>query len=38
TSQCGKTTLMQIPRGDARDYKKTQAIEWALMAIDTTAD
>lgn len=37
-SQCGKTSLNQSLRGDALHYKKTQAIEWSPMAIDTPGE
>lgn len=37
-SQCGKTSLTQSLRGEALHYKKTQAIEWSPMAIDTPGE
>ena len=37
-SQCGKTSLTQGLRGEALHYKKTQAIEWSPMAIDTPGE
>ncbi|PLL56461.1 propanediol utilization protein PduV, partial [Klebsiella michiganensis] len=37
-SQCGKTSLTQSLRGEALHYKKTQAIEWSPMVIDTPGE
>ena len=37
-SQCGKTSLTQSLCGEALRYKKTQAIEWSPMAIDTPGE
>lgn len=37
-SQCGKTSLTQALRDEALHYKKTQAIEWSPMAIDTPGE
>lgn len=37
-SQCGKTSLTQGLRGEALHYKKTRAIEWSPMAIDTPGE
>ncbi len=37
-SQCGKTSLTQSLRGEALHYKKTRAIEWSPMAIDTPGE
>ena len=37
-SQCGKTSLTQGLHGETLHYKKTQAIEWSPMAIDTPGE
>lgn len=37
-SQCGKTSLTRGLRGEALHYKKTRAIEWSPMAIDTPGE
>ena len=34
-SQCGKTSLTQVLRGETLRYQKTQAIVWTPAAIDT---
>ncbi|WP_130949948.1 propanediol utilization protein PduV [Klebsiella pneumoniae] len=37
-SQCGKTSLTQVLRGETLRYQKTQAIVWTPAAIDTPGE
>ena len=37
-SQCGKTSLMQCLRGEPLSYHKTQALDYADLAIDTPGE
>ena len=37
-SQCGKTTLTQVLRGETLGYQKTPAIVWPPAAIDTPGE
>ena len=37
-SQCGKTSLTQVLRGETLRYQKTQAIVWTPTAIDTPGE
>ncbi len=37
-SQCGKTSLTQVLRGETLRYQKTEAIVWTPAAIDTPGE
>ena len=37
-SQCGKTSLTQVLRGETLRYQKTQAIVWTPATIDTPGE
>lgn len=37
-SQCGKTSLTRVLRGETLRYQKTQAIVWTPAAIDTPGE